>query len=97
MEKTMKTPAYTIHSLEWDTPMLDGMFQARRRMFKERLQWDVSINDRGQERDQYDTQDARYLILSDEQARHKASMRLLPVASSCMTVEAFPGLFSRDM
>ena len=93
----MITPSYTIHTNEWVTPMLDGMYQARRRMFKERLDWDVSITDKGWEVDQYDTDAAQYLILSDEQARHKASMRLLPVSSSCMTVEAFPGLFSRDM
>jgi acyl homoserine lactone synthase len=77
--------------------LVDQMFKARAALFRDRLKWDVTVDHRGHERDQYDTEEARYMILSDELGQHVASCRFIPIMSSCMTVEAFPGLFSRDM
>lgn len=80
-----------------DSVKADLMFQARKRMFVDRLGWDLEVDTFGRETDNYDTDEATYIIILDDQQRHKSSMRLLPVSSPCMTVEAFPGLFNRDM
>jgi len=67
------------------------MFQDRARQFKDRLKWDVSVDDQGWERDQYDDLNPLYVILSDG-GRHAASMRLLPTTGPTMVNDHFDNL-----
>lgn len=54
------------------------MFEARKRVFVDLLKWDVPVLEGRYEIDQFDTQDAEYLIIADEDGAHCASARLLP-------------------
>lgn len=56
---------------------LRAMFEARKRVFVDLLKWDVPVLGERYEVDQFDTVDASYLVLLDEDARHRASTRLL--------------------
>jgi len=35
--------------------LVDQMFRARARLFHDRLKWDATVDERGHERDRYDT------------------------------------------
>ena len=61
---------------------LRAMFAARKQVFIDKLKWDLPALDGRFELDQFDTQDARYLILLDpDDLRHRASARLLPTTA----------------
>lgn len=64
------------------TPAADAamraMFAARKQVFVDLLGWDLPVLAGRYELDQYDTRDARYLILSEQGDDHLASARLLP-------------------
>lgn len=55
-----------------------AMFAARKDVFVDLLGWDLPVLAGRYELDQFDTKDARYLILSEHGADHLASARLLP-------------------
>lgn len=58
---------------------LRAMFAARKQVFIDQLKWDLPVLADQYELDQFDTPDARYLILLDpHDLRHRASARLLP-------------------
>lgn len=67
-----------------------GMHRLRRRVFKERLDWDVSVSD-GLEIDQYDTLAPTYL-LAVEQHEVVGCVRLLPTTDRNMLADTFPAL-----
>ena len=54
-----------------------AMFEARKRVFVDLLKWDVPVLAHTYELDQFDTPDADYLILTDDENGHRASARLL--------------------
>lgn len=61
---------------------LRAMFAARKQVFIDRLKWDLPVLADRYELDQFDTPDARYLILLDpDDLRHRASTRLLPTTA----------------
>jgi acyl homoserine lactone synthase/acyl-homoserine lactone synthase len=61
---------------------LRAMFAARKQVFIDLLKWDLPALDGRFEIDQFDTPDARYLILLDpDDLRHRASARLLPTSA----------------
>lgn len=61
---------------------LRAMFAARKQVFIDQLEWDLPALDGRFEIDQFDTPDARYLILLDpDDLRHRASARLLPTTA----------------
>ncbi len=70
----------------------DTMFADRARQFHGRLGWDVTINDRGEERDEYDALDPLYVIWELPDGRHGGSMRFLPTTGRTMAAEHFPDL-----
>jgi len=55
-----------------------AMFAARKQVFVDLLGWDLPVLAGRYELDQFDTKDARYLILSETDGAHLASARLLP-------------------
>jgi N-acyl-L-homoserine lactone synthetase len=65
------------NSLSHSAPALRTMFEARKRVFVDLLKWDVPVLADRYEIDQFDTPDAEYVILTDGQANHRASARLL--------------------
>jgi acyl homoserine lactone synthase len=68
------------------------MFADRATQFKERLKWAVSVNEAGEERDQYDTLNPLYVIWENEAGRHGGSMRLLPTVGRTMVNDHFTHL-----
>lgn len=73
--------------------LLGQMFEARRRLFSERLGWDVTVDSRGWETDQYDLIDPLYLISVDEAGNHQGSLRLLPTTGDTMLRDVFSSVF----
>ncbi|WP_027556159.1 acyl-homoserine-lactone synthase [Bradyrhizobium sp. Cp5.3] len=67
-----------------------GMHRLRRRVFRVRLDWDVSITD-GLEIDQYDTLAPTYLLVVDQRSV-VGCVRLLPTTGRNMLANTFPVL-----
>jgi acyl homoserine lactone synthase len=65
------------------------MFLDRATQFKQRLDWDVTLNASGEERDEYDRLNPLYAIWEEPDGRHGGSMRGLPTVGRTMTSEHF--------
>jgi len=61
-----------------DQPLLESMFEDRKRLFIDLLDWDLTVVDDRLEIDRFDDAYATYIIAADRAGRHLASMRLLP-------------------
>lgn len=66
-----------------------SMFRDRARQFAERLNWDVTVDAKGFERDAYDAINPLYIIAQDARGRHAGSMRVLPTTGPTMINEHF--------
>jgi len=86
MKVIVRTRAELLH----DPELTLGMHRLRGRVFKERLDWDVSVSD-GLEIDQYDTFNPTYL-LALEQSDVAGCVRLLPTTGRNMLADTFPVL-----
>lgn len=65
------------------------MFRDRAAQFRDRLRWDVTVDDRGEERDQYDRMDPLYVAWETEVGGHGGSMRFLPTTGDTMVNDHF--------
>lgn len=65
------------------------MFQDRADQFRDRLGWDVSVDETGAERDDYDDLCPLYVIWEQPDGSHGGSMRLLPTTGRVMVNEVF--------
>jgi N-acyl-L-homoserine lactone synthetase len=65
------------------------MFLDRADQFKTRLGWDVTVDDHGFERDEYDDENPLYVIWENEDGSHGGSMRLLPTVGRTMVNDHF--------
>lgn len=83
MVQYMQYPHYTDN--------LDEMHRLRARVFAERLQWDVRVEN-GQERDEFDQLKPLYLLSIDETGALEGSLRLLPTTGPTCCVTCLPGL-----
>jgi len=70
--------------------LLMGMHKLRRKVFKERLDWSVSVTG-DLEMDCYDTLDASYLVVADR-GLVLGCVRLLPTTGPNMLADTFPEL-----
>ncbi|MDV7142246.1 acyl-homoserine-lactone synthase [Tropicimonas sp. TH_r6] len=70
----------------------DTMFEDRAEQFSRRLGWEVSVNAKGEERDQYDVLNPLYVIWELEDGSHGGSMRFLPTTGRTMINEHFSHL-----
>ncbi len=70
----------------------DGMFRDRAQQFARRLNWDVTVDAAGEERDEYDTMNPLYVIWECRDGRHGGSMRLLPTVGRSMVNDHFAHL-----
>ncbi len=66
------------HGGDTDQPLLDSMFEARKRLFVDLLDWDLEVVDGRLEIDRFDDAYATYIVFAGADGRHRASMRLLP-------------------
>jgi len=70
-----------------------AMHHDRKRVFVDRMKWDVPIVDGQYEVDQFDTDDAIYLLDLDPSGRiHRGSIRLLPTIKPHILGSLFPQL-----
>jgi N-acyl-L-homoserine lactone synthetase len=72
--------------------VLGAMFEARKRVFVDLLRWNVPVLGGSWEMDQFDTQDATYLVLADALGSHLASARLLRTDRPHILDTLFPKL-----
>lgn len=77
------------HDLHKFPLLTKTMFTDRADQFQTRLGWDVSVDDQGQERDQYDALDPLYVIWEMPDGTHGGSMRFLPTTGRVMVNEIF--------
>jgi N-acyl-L-homoserine lactone synthetase len=77
---------------------LDDMHRDRKKIFVDHLKWDVPVVDGQYEIDQFDTDDAIYLLALDERRqRHLGSVRLLPTTGPHLLGEIFPYLCDKGV
>lgn len=65
------------------------MYQDRATQFRDRLKWDVSVDENGFERDEYDRQNPLYVIWKNQKGEHGGSMRFLPTTGDTMVNDHF--------
>ena len=68
------------------------MFRDRADQFKTRLDWDVAVDRKGEERDQYDACNPLYVVWQQPDGSHGGSMRLMPTTGRTMVNEVFSHL-----
>lgn len=86
MKVIVRSRAALLH----DPELTMGMHRLRGRVFKERLDWDVSVSN-GLEIDQYDSFKPTYLLVL-EQTDVVGCVRLLPTIGRNMLADTFPDL-----
>ncbi len=70
---------------------LESMYQLRHDVFIKRLGWDLDGHE-GEEHDQFDNDDAVYLVLENDQKQVVASARMLPTTAPHLLGDVFPQL-----
>lgn len=81
---------------EYNTEM-EQMFRQRHRVFVEQLKWDLPLAAGGLERDQFDTEDAIYLLSLDHQGNVNGSKRILPTIKPHLMSELFPHMVTGEI
>ncbi len=69
--------------------LAQGMFRDRAVQFSARLGWEVSVDDDGNERDQYDDLNPLYILWERPDGTHGGSLRLLPTTGDTMLNDHF--------
>lgn len=64
----------------------------RAKQFRDRLKWDVSVDERGWEKDEYDDLNPLYVIWQNPDGTHGGSMRFLPTTGRTMVNDHFSNL-----
>ncbi len=77
------------HDLHNHPELARSMFRDRADQFRTRLGWEVTVDDQGHERDQYDELDPLYVIWQNHDGSHGGSMRFLPTTGRVMVNEIF--------
>jgi N-acyl-L-homoserine lactone synthetase len=80
------------HRAAENQPLLRSMFADRKRLFVDLFGWDVPVVDGQYEMDQFDNTHTIYLIATDENGGHAASIRLFPTSQPHMLDTLFPHL-----
>lgn len=70
------------------------MFRDRADQFRTRLEWEVTVDSRGYERDEYDDLNPLYVIWEEPDGSHGGSMRFLPTTGPVMVNDHFSDLIS---
>ncbi|WP_341366998.1 acyl-homoserine-lactone synthase [Yoonia sp. BS5-3] len=72
----------------------DTMHRDRASQFAERLKWDVHVDDKGWEQDEYDAMNPLYVIWENRDGTHGGSMRFLPTTEQTMVNDHFSELLN---
>lgn len=72
----------------------DTMHRDRATQFSERLKWDVRVDEKGWERDEYDAMNPLYVIWENPDGTHGGSMRFLPTTEQTMVNDHFRDLLN---
>lgn len=72
------------------TKLLLEMYRLRAKIFKERMGWDVHVDMNGLEVDDFDTDDAIYLLNINTQGRVTGNWRIIPTSSLTMIEKVWP-------
>ncbi|GFE63296.1 acyl-homoserine-lactone synthase [Litoreibacter roseus] len=67
----------------------DTMFRDRAEQFANRLGWEVTVDENGHERDEYDDLNPLYVIWERADGSHGGSMRFLPTSGNTMINDHF--------
>ena len=67
----------------------DSMFRDRAAQFRDRLNWEVAVDESGWERDAYDAMEPLYVIWQRADGTHGGSMRFLPTTGDTMVNDHF--------
>lgn len=73
------------NDLNTEPKLRDSMFRDRADQFKARLGWEVAVDAKGYERDEYDDLNPLYVIWQKPCGSHGGSMRLLPTTGRTMS------------
>jgi len=76
------------HQYDKNSALMDKMFRIRAKVFKERLDWEVEVND-GYERDYFDDLNPLYLLSVDDEGELLGCLRLLPTTGPNMLRDVF--------
>ena len=74
--------------------LADTMFRDRATQFADRLGWDVTVDAKGHEKDDYDALDPLYVIWERPDGSHGGSMRFLPTTGATMVNDHFSALMN---
>ncbi|WP_339947050.1 acyl-homoserine-lactone synthase [uncultured Albimonas sp.] len=80
------------HELHKHPQLVDQMFRDRSAQFRDRMKWDVTVDENGWERDQYDALAPLYIIYERPDGTHAGSGRLMPTTGRTMIGEHFSHL-----
>jgi acyl homoserine lactone synthase len=80
------------NELHRHSTLRETMFRDRADQFSRRLGWEVRVNERGEEKDQYDLLNPLYVIWELDDGSHGGSMRFLPTVGRTMVNEHFSHL-----
>lgn len=72
------------------TGLLFDMHRLRKRVFKDRMGWDVQVTNGGLEIDQFDIPEAIYLLATNKAGRVVGNWRLLPTTGPTMIRDVWP-------
>lgn len=72
--------------------LAETMFRDRAAQFHGRLNWEVTVDDTGAERDSYDALNPLYVIWECADGAHGGSLRFLPTTGQTMVNDHFPDL-----
>lgn len=88
---------YVVDSLNsgYYRPLLDEMFRLRKRVFHDRLGWDVQVTD-GKEIDLFDRLDPAHVISVDDQGQVVGCMRLLQTTGPHMLADVFSSILDGE-
>jgi acyl homoserine lactone synthase len=92
-EITMNVIALSPRQFGLNLDLLAAMFRLRRRVFKDRLDWTVSVSG-DLELDVYDALNPTYLVLLSGEREVVGCVRLLPTTGPTMLADTFPQLLT---
>ena len=91
----MQVQVLTTKDISRSRSLFQAMHEQRHEVFAVQLGWTDLRSRTGREYDQFDTEDATYLIAEDHGQVH-GSLRLLPAARRSMLAECWPSCLSPD-
>ena len=80
------------HCTAQNQGLMQTMFADRKRLFVDLFGWDVPVVDNAYEIDQFDTADTIYIVVTDDEGGHAASIRLFPTTRPHMLSTLFQHL-----